>query len=136
MEVSSMSPINDSSNIPEVSSLSSPGVSSISIYPPPSVSFSMAGASSQPRSSGSKNIPAVQTPGSYSLHDSSDSEVEENIPPASASNRPKTYMTNFALYSDKRGNKLDQRQSQTPFSSAFWIQKDFKSKKVLGLEMF
>ena len=101
-----MSPINDSSNIPEVSSLSSPGVSSISIYPPPSVSFSMAGASSQPRSSGSKNIPAVQTPGSYSLHDSSDSEVEENIPPASASNRPKTYMTKFKIQQKKRDDKL------------------------------
>ena len=35
-----------------------------------------------------------------------------------------------------KDNKLGQRQSQTPFSSAFWIQKDFKSKKVLGLEMF
>ena len=28
-------------------------------------------------------------------------------------------------------NKLGQRQSQTPFSSAFWVQQDFRSKKVL-----
>ena len=33
-------------------------------------------------------------------------------------------------------NKLGQRLSQTPFSSAFWIQKDFKSKTVLGPKMF
>ena len=26
-------------------------------------------------------------------------------------------------------NKLGQRQSQTPYSSAFWVQKNFKSKK-------
>ena len=32
---------------------------------------------------------------------------------------------------ENKDNKLGQRQSQTPFSSAFWIQKDFKSKKVL-----
>ena len=32
--------------------------------------------------------------------------------------------------------KLGQRQSQTPFSSAFWVQKDFRSKKVLGPKSF
>ena len=29
-------------------------------------------------------------------------------------------------------NKLGQRQSQTPFSSVFWVQKDFRPKKILG----
>ena len=33
-------------------------------------------------------------------------------------------------------NKLGQRQSQTPFSSAFCVQKEFRSKKVLGLKSF
>ena len=30
----------------------------------------------------------------------------------------------------KSGNKLGQRQSQTPISSAFWVQKDFGLKSV------
>ena len=30
------------------------------------------------------------------------------------------------------GNKLDQRQSQTPISSAFWVKEDFGLKKLLG----
>ena len=30
-----------------------------------------------------------------------------------------------------KGNKLGQRQSQTPFSSAFWVQKSVGSKQVL-----
>ena len=37
---------------------------------------------------------------------------------------------------DKKQYKLGQHQSQTPVSSAFWIQKDLKSKKVLGPKMF
>ena len=32
--------------------------------------------------------------------------------------------------------KLGQRQSQTPFSNAFWVQIDFRSKKVLGPKKF
>ena len=31
-------------------------------------------------------------------------------------------------------NKLGQRQSQTPFSSAFWVQKDQGSKKKFGAQ--
>ena len=33
-------------------------------------------------------------------------------------------------------NKLGQRQSQTPLSSAFWVQKDFRSKKRFFLISF
>ena len=33
-------------------------------------------------------------------------------------------------------NKLGQRKSQTPFSSAFWVQKDFMSKKSFGFKSF
>ena len=33
-------------------------------------------------------------------------------------------------------NKLGQRQSQTLFSSAFWVQKDFGLKKVSGPKKF
>ena len=29
-------------------------------------------------------------------------------------------------------NKLGQRQSQTPISSAFWVQKDSMPKKIVG----
>ena len=36
----------------------------------------------------------------------------------------------------KKENKLGQRQSQTPFSSAFWVQTDFWSKKVLDPKKF
>ena len=112
MEVSSVC---DSSFIPEVTPVSATGMSSISIYPPASVSLSMAGSSqisadSQPRPSGrngvSKNISIVQTPGSYSLHESSDSELEENIPPATAGGRPKTYMTKFKIQQKKKDDKL------------------------------
>ena len=31
-----------------------------------------------------------------------------------------------------KNNKLGQRQSQTPFSSVFWVQKEFGYKKMLG----
>ena len=33
---------------------------------------------------------------------------------------------------ENKEDKLGQRQSQTPFSSAFWVQKDFDYKKLLG----
>ena len=36
----------------------------------------------------------------------------------------------------KKCNKLGQRQSQTPFSSGFWVQKDFMSKKIVGPNHF
>ena len=32
--------------------------------------------------------------------------------------------------------KLGQHQSQTPFSSAFWVQKNFRSKNILGPKNF
>ena len=35
-----------------------------------------------------------------------------------------------------RGNKLGQRQSQTPFSSAFWFQKDCEPKKFWVHKVF
>ena len=37
---------------------------------------------------------------------------------------------------DTNTNKLGQRQSQTPFSSAFSVQKDLRSKEVLGPKKF
>ena len=48
---------------------------------------------------------------------------------ASSCSNPGQYLAIFLkiLY-----NKLGQRQNKTPISSAFWIQKDFRLKKVLG----
>ena len=37
---------------------------------------------------------------------------------------------------EKKFNKLGQRQSQTPFSSAFWVQKYFQYRKLLGPKKF
>ena len=42
----------------------------------------------------------------------------------------------YKLLQTYKQNKLGQRQSQTPFSSAFRVQKDFRSKKVLGPKKF
>ena len=38
----------------------------------------------------------------------------------------------MVMLPNMKRNKLGQRQSQTPISSAFWVQKDFGLKKVLG----
>ena len=46
----------------------------------------------------------------------------------------KTQYDGVRAMSEKiKKNKFGQCQSQTPLSSAFWVQKDIGSKKILGL---
>ena len=75
-------------------------------------------------------------------------KVTSNCTKTSTRHQPsihQLHVDNFKLYhyypgwvgGDKNNrDKLGQRQSQTPFSSASWVQKDFTSKKVLGPKNF